>query len=118
MSKARSFEDAEDMLAEGIFSSLIGGVTDMIATTDSLAQTQDDLLATSRGLLEAELRLHDTARQADAIEARADKIRQTCAALARVTDRLAALRRRAQVLEAELEADGCVAGDGVSELCL
>ncbi|CAB1096674.1 unnamed protein product [Ectocarpus sp. CCAP 1310/34] len=108
---------AEVARTQGIFRSLIGGVTDMIATTDSLAQTQDDLLATSRGLLE-ELRLHDTARQADAIETRADKIRQTCAALERVTDRLAALRRRAQVLEAELEADGCVAGDGVSDLCL
>lgn len=46
------------------------------------------------------------------------QIRETCAALERVSDRLAALRRRASVLEAELEADGCVAGDGVSELCL
>lgn len=46
------------------------------------------------------------------------QIRETCAALARVSDRVAALRRRAQVLEAELEADGSVAGDGVSELCL
>lgn len=47
------------------------------------------------------------------------QIRETCSALARVSDRLAALRRRAEVLEAELEADGSVAGDGgVSELCL
>lgn len=46
------------------------------------------------------------------------QIRETCAALERVSDRLSALRRRAEVLEAELEADGCVAGDGVSELRL
>ncbi|CAM9143483.1 unnamed protein product [Scytosiphon promiscuus] len=102
---------------KGIFRSLVGGVTDMLATTDGIARTQDALLSTSRGLLE-ELRLHDTARQADAINGRSEKIRETCAALERVSDRLAALRRRASVLEAELEADGCVAGDGVSELCL
>eukprot|EP00752_Nemacystus_decipiens_P008818 g7870.t1 len=89
----------------------------MMTTTDDLAKTQEALLATSRGLLE-ELRLHDTTRQADAINGRADKIRETCTALERVSDRLAALRRRAEVLEAELEADGCVAGDGVSELRL
>ncbi|CAM9856294.1 unnamed protein product [Laminaria digitata] len=117
MSKARSLEDAEDLLAEGIFRSLIGGVTEMISTTDGLAQTQDALLATSRGLLE-ELRLHDTARQAAAIDGRADKIRETCATLSTVGDRLASLRRRAELLEAELEADGCVAGNSLGELRL
>lgn len=37
---------------KGISRSLIGGVADMIATTDGLAHTQEALLATSRGLLE------------------------------------------------------------------
>ncbi|CAM9695568.1 unnamed protein product [Pylaiella littoralis] len=74
MSQHRSLEDAEDLLAKGIFQNLLGGVTDMIATTDGLAQTQEALLTTSRELLK-ELRLHDTSRQADAINGRADKVR-------------------------------------------
>lgn len=39
---------------KGIFRSLMGGVTNMIATTDGIARTQDALLLTSRGLLEGD----------------------------------------------------------------
>lgn len=39
---------------QGIYRSLVGGVTEMIATTDGLAVTQDALLATSGALLEGE----------------------------------------------------------------
>ena len=46
------------------------------------------------------------------------QIRETCATLSAVGDRLASLRRRAELLEAELEADGCVAGNSLGELRL
>lgn len=108
--ESRSLEDAESFLAEGIFRSLVGGVNDMVATTAGITKTQEALLATSRGLLE-ELRLHNTTRQAADINARSEKIREMCTALSRAGDRLAALRRRAEGLEAELDADGCVAGN-------
>ncbi|CAN0039829.1 unnamed protein product [Ascophyllum nodosum] len=114
---SRPLQDAQDFLAEGIFRSLLGGVTEIIATTDGLAKTQDALLATSQALLE-ELRLHDTAHQADVINGRVEKIRETSAALSRIAGRLAALRRRADILEADLEADGCVAGNNMGELRL
>lgn len=46
------------------------------------------------------------------------QMRQTSEALTRIAERLEALRRRADILEAELEADGCVAGNNLGELRL
>lgn len=40
------------LLPQGIFCSIQGGVHKMVATTEGLAKTQENLLATSRGLLD------------------------------------------------------------------